>query len=376
MSVLLDVHRILEHTLRIEPDTSLTVNEVLDELQSHFKGQRNEALRRRELLRCSQTDGESFSDYYVRLKNLAEEVDLCSGNPVTCAEIQLKMILFMGVREEELVHRLISLDTDASLQDVVTCCRSFETTQTAAFANHSSPSQLCVLSSYKDKCHDKTTHSPQQASSAHREKTSDGNSTSAYPCQFCAQRHGSGKCTAADGTCHNCGGKGHWAKTDKCPAKKAICRFCKNAGHYDKHCQSKRTDNDGAFFHPKRNFNNCRCVNDSLSSNSEIPKPVCVHLVYGENTSRLQMLPDTGADVTVIGKRHLEVLSIPCSSLQLLPSTTTLTADGSEIAPALGYFQATIRLRKKSCVAKTQVHDGVARCWQSSHPSSRSHCWR
>ena len=211
MSVSLDVQRILEHTLRIAPDTSLTVNEIHDELQFHFKGQRNEALRCRELLRCRQTDDESFSDFYVRLKSLVEEVDLCPGNPVTCTEIQLKMVLLMGVREEELVRRLISLDTGASLQDVVTCCRSFEATQTAASAIHSSPSQLCALSSYKKgKRRDKTTHSSQQASLAHREKTSEGNSTSsAYPYQFCAHRHGSGKCPAADDTCHNYDGKDH-----------------------------------------------------------------------------------------------------------------------------------------------------------------------
>ncbi|KAG0717395.1 hypothetical protein GWK47_008063 [Chionoecetes opilio] len=50
MAVSLDVQRILEHTIGIAPDTSLTVTEVLDTLQSHFKSQRNEALRRRELL--------------------------------------------------------------------------------------------------------------------------------------------------------------------------------------------------------------------------------------------------------------------------------------------------------------------------------------
>ncbi|KAG0724063.1 Pre-mRNA-splicing factor CWC25 [Chionoecetes opilio] len=111
MAVSLDIQRILEHTLGIAPDTSLTVTEVLDTLQSHFKNQRNEALRRRELLCCKQADSESFSDFFVFLKNLAEEVDLCTGNAMTCAEIQLKMVLLMGVRDEELIQRLISLDT-------------------------------------------------------------------------------------------------------------------------------------------------------------------------------------------------------------------------------------------------------------------------
>ena len=37
MSVSLDVQRILEHTLDIAPDTLLTANQVLEELQLHFK---------------------------------------------------------------------------------------------------------------------------------------------------------------------------------------------------------------------------------------------------------------------------------------------------------------------------------------------------
>ncbi|KAG0720791.1 hypothetical protein GWK47_047730 [Chionoecetes opilio] len=89
------------------------------------------------------------------------------------------------------------------------------------------------------------------------------------------------------------------------------------------------------------------------------PTPVCVHLVHGESTSRLQMLPDTGADVTVIGTRHLQMLHIPLSSLQSLPSTTTLTADGSVMTPAVGCFYATLRLHGKSCTAKIQVYEGI-----------------
>ena len=85
-----------------------SVDEVLDSLQSHFKSLRNEALRRRELLCCKQAKGETVSDFYVRLKNLAEEVDLCSGDPVTCTETQLKMVILIGVRDKELVQRLLS----------------------------------------------------------------------------------------------------------------------------------------------------------------------------------------------------------------------------------------------------------------------------
>ena len=72
-------------------------------MQKHFRSLRNEALHRRELLSCKQEIGEMFMDYYARLKDLAE-VDLCSGDPATCTERQLQMIILTGVRDEELLQ--------------------------------------------------------------------------------------------------------------------------------------------------------------------------------------------------------------------------------------------------------------------------------
>lgn len=65
MCLSLETQRILEHTLQITPSTDLTVDQVLDALQSHIKSLRNEALRRRDLLGCKQSEGESFADFYV-----------------------------------------------------------------------------------------------------------------------------------------------------------------------------------------------------------------------------------------------------------------------------------------------------------------------
>lgn len=59
---------------------------------------------------------------------------------------------------------------------------------------------------------------------------------------------------------------------------------------------------------------------------------------------------ETGADVIVIGTRHLEMLWISKSRHQPTPPTATLTADGSQI-PVLGYFNATLMLGNKSCIA-------------------------
>lgn len=359
MSISLEVQRTLEHTLGITPNTQLAVEEVLDVLQSHFKSQRNEALRRRELLCCKQATGESFSDFYVRLKNLAEEVDLCSGDPVTCAETQLKMVLLMGIRDEELVQRLLSLDTGAPLQDLVTLCRSYEAARNTASAIQSSPSQLCAISAYKKgKRHDKAASSPQQTPSGQRGKHPVAETT--LTCQSCTRRHAPSQCPATDSTCNNCGRKGHWAKTAKCPAKETQCRVCKKTGHYDKCCRSNKTShNQDSSNSSAQKKSSCRRVAHGPASNATTPDPVCIYLTHGGSTSPLQMLPDTGADVTVIGQRHLGILHIPRSSLKPLPPVHTLTADGSEMAPALGCFQATLRLGKRSCVAQIQVHESV-----------------
>ncbi|KAK7068227.1 hypothetical protein SK128_025383 [Halocaridina rubra] len=144
-----DVQKLLEHTLGIPPDTDFMVLEVLNQLQSYIKGLSNKALRRSKLLCTKQADGDPFSDFYLRLTNLAEEVDQCSGDPLTCAKTQIKMVVLMGFRDEKLIQRLISMDTRASLQVVVNCCHFYEATQSTASAIHSSPSHLCTISSYK-----------------------------------------------------------------------------------------------------------------------------------------------------------------------------------------------------------------------------------
>ena len=50
----------------------------------------------------------------------------------------------MGVRDEELVQKLISLDTTASLQDVINTCRSYEATRKAISAILIPPSLSCA----------------------------------------------------------------------------------------------------------------------------------------------------------------------------------------------------------------------------------------
>ncbi|XP_068230979.1 uncharacterized protein [Palaemon carinicauda] len=358
MCLTLETQRVLEHTLQISPSTDKSVDEVLDALQLHIKELRNEVLRRRELLSCKQMEGESFADFYVRLRRIAEEVDLCPGNAAACEETQLKMIILMGIRDAELVQKLIALDANSPLQDLVTTCRSYEAAKTATSAIRGPPSQLCAVSAYR-----------RSKKSSGKPPPSPKSSKLAVLCQYCARQHEPDKCPAANSTCKNCDRVGHWSRTLKCPASKVQCRHCHRIGHFDKCCKDNKknghrdrsSSNSGASAVSNKQQDSrtsCRRLG-SPSTVSKTPKPICVLLSSGDVNSRIKMLPDTGADVTVIGQQHLDTMGISKSCLQPPALNVTFTADGSPMSPALGILQATLTLGKRSCLARIQVHENV-----------------
>lgn len=128
-------------------------------------------------------------------------------------------------------------------------------------------------------------------------------------------------------------------------------------GHYEKCCRSKI--NAATALPPStpatRTVKACLSTSDVTLTDARSPRPVCIQLSM-DMSSQIHMLPDTGADVIV---KHLATLNVPRSSLQIVHAIATLTADGSEMSPALGCFIATLRLGRKSCKAKIQVHKDI-----------------
>ncbi len=60
---------------------------------------------------------------------------------------------------------------------------------------------------------------------------------------------------------------------------------------------------------------NGSCHQVSSSSSDKCTQPVEVHVLHDSMASKLQMIPDTGVDVTVVSTRHLEMLRLLMSSL-------------------------------------------------------------
>lgn len=83
-----EVLRVLDHTLGVKTDSVLPVEDIIDKIITHIKDKRNESLRRLEFTNCKQHQGETFENFWVRLKQVADDIDLCKGD--NCVDNQLK----------------------------------------------------------------------------------------------------------------------------------------------------------------------------------------------------------------------------------------------------------------------------------------------
>ena len=84
--------------LGINKETEMTVDAILDSIENHLRQRRNIAIDRVAFVERRQQEGESFDSFYVSIKKLAEEADLCDE----CIEQRLVTRIMSGVRSKEL----------------------------------------------------------------------------------------------------------------------------------------------------------------------------------------------------------------------------------------------------------------------------------
>lgn len=174
------------------------------------------------------------------------------------------------------------------------------------------------------------------------------------------------QCPASQSTCGNCGRQGHWVRTPRCPAVKIKCRLCHRMGHYEKCCraskkqgQQSRTGNSIQPAQQERQQQKNRTNRLQTPKPENKPKNVCVLASFKGKSANLYMLPDTGADITIIGPQHLQSLGLSTSDLQPCSPQAFFTADGSPMAPPLGFFQARLTFGNNTCTAQLYVHSDI-----------------
>ena len=117
------MRRTLEHAVGIsESDDSVPVKRVLDHLTVHFQRQQNIVLRRVRFEERRQQNGELFDDFFVSLKELADDAELCSA----CVDDRLVTRIISGVADQNLRRKLLAIDPPPSLAEALRVCRSEE----------------------------------------------------------------------------------------------------------------------------------------------------------------------------------------------------------------------------------------------------------
>ena len=122
-----EVLRVLDHTLGVKTDSVLPVEDIIDKIITHIKDKRNESLRRLEFTNCKQHQGETFENFWVRLKQVADDIDLCKGD--NCVDNQLKHAILIGLKDNDTVQQLLRMKANTSLSEVLTVVRSMEAAQ-------------------------------------------------------------------------------------------------------------------------------------------------------------------------------------------------------------------------------------------------------
>ena len=295
----------LGHTI----PTKTTLNEQLDEIAEHFRRQRNVALYRVQFEQRQQQAGESFDNFYVAIRELATDAELCG----TCLETRLTTRIMSGVRSEEVRKKLLALTPFPQLEAVVALCRSEESACNTEADLSSKPALNAAVRS--------------------------------------------------PALCRYCGGRPHRSRLD-CPAYGKTCSLCNRRHHFPQVCESRdkplptRTGQPQQRDMPAQQPKQTRSI--SIQRTQTSPQ-VFVQLYTKDGERSLgshAATPDTGAEATVIGRRQFLALGLSLADLQPPLHGEVVVANG-ETLPCLGTYPLQMRLGQRSTVDRAAVFDSV-----------------
>ena len=117
-----EMRNLLKCGLDIQDDCTMSIDEILNKIQAYLRQKRNVALDRVAFEERKQQVGETFDQFYVCIKKLADEADLCKN----CIEQRLNTKIMSGLRNQIIRQKLLAITPFPSLKDTIEMCRSHE----------------------------------------------------------------------------------------------------------------------------------------------------------------------------------------------------------------------------------------------------------
>ena len=118
----LPMQRVVDIALNIRGDGPETPDQILDIIHQHLRSKRNVALDRVDFETCTQQAGETFDDFYIRLKRTAD----CALLRGDCIDQRMTTRIMSGIRDSDVRKKLMSLSPFPTVGQAVNLCRSEE----------------------------------------------------------------------------------------------------------------------------------------------------------------------------------------------------------------------------------------------------------
>lgn len=113
------MQQVVEVALGILPTSPLSPSDVIDCITDHVRSKRNIALDRMAFDECRQHTSESFDDFYIHLRTLADAADMCAA----CLDSRMATRIMAGIRDTETRRKLLALSPFPTGQQAINICR-------------------------------------------------------------------------------------------------------------------------------------------------------------------------------------------------------------------------------------------------------------